>query len=342
MAITLTAAQGGLLDTQGAAAVVIGANLGTTVTALLAAIGATPNARRAAAAHVVFNGLTGGIALLLLPWLIGALDLARQTLGLAPDPAARLALFHTSFNLLGVLLMWPLAAPLTRWLQQRLRAREDDEAQPRHLDDNVLAVPTLALDALEREVARAGQVAVRMARAVLAGAQAGAVARDLAVAASLDAAIEAFVERLRGAAMSQAASARLAELLRIQRYHETSAEQAHAAAILAPLGPADDALAAAQAAFARSADSLLVGCDPARPAAHTVALDEALRAMEARYEELKAALLAAGADGRLALAAMEQALRRDSALRRATQQLAKSRRRAPAGLAAAPSVRPLG
>jgi Na+/phosphate symporter len=39
MAITLTAAQGGLIETQGAAAVVIGANIGTTVTALLAAIG---------------------------------------------------------------------------------------------------------------------------------------------------------------------------------------------------------------------------------------------------------------------------------------------------------------
>ncbi|MDP3613342.1 MAG: Na/Pi symporter, partial [Rubrivivax sp.] len=47
MAITLTAAQGGLIEAQGAAAVVIGANIGTTVTALLAAIGATPNARRA-------------------------------------------------------------------------------------------------------------------------------------------------------------------------------------------------------------------------------------------------------------------------------------------------------
>src|SRR3990167_8062507 len=58
MAIALTAAQGGLLDAQGAAAVVIGANIGTTVTALLAAIGATPNARRAAAAHVTFNVVT--------------------------------------------------------------------------------------------------------------------------------------------------------------------------------------------------------------------------------------------------------------------------------------------
>jgi phosphate:Na+ symporter len=96
MAITLTAAQGGLIEAQGAAAVVIGANIGTTVTALLAAIGATPNARRAASAHVVFNLLTGVVALLLLPWLIGMLGEAREALALPPDPATKLALFHTT------------------------------------------------------------------------------------------------------------------------------------------------------------------------------------------------------------------------------------------------------
>lgn len=73
LAIALTAAQGGLLTTQGAAAVVIGANIGTTVTALIAAIGATPAAKRAAAAHIAFNLLTGAVALLLLPWMVGLL-----------------------------------------------------------------------------------------------------------------------------------------------------------------------------------------------------------------------------------------------------------------------------
>ena len=107
------AAQGGLITAQGAAAVIIGANIGTTATALLAAIGATPNARRVAAAHVIFNVLTACVALALLPWLIGALATARAALGLAPDAAAKLALFHTTFNLLGVLLMWPLADVLT-------------------------------------------------------------------------------------------------------------------------------------------------------------------------------------------------------------------------------------
>jgi phosphate:Na+ symporter len=325
IAITLTAAQGGLIGAHGAAAVVIGANIGTTVTALLAAIGATPNARRAASAHIAFNLGTGLVALVLLPWLIGALGTVREALGLPPDPAAKLALFHTTFNLLGVLLMWPLAAHLTRWLQQRFRAREEDEAQPRFLDDTVLAVPTLALDALAREVARAGHVAVRMARAVLAGADAVAIRADEMVIAGLDAAIERFVERLRSAPMSQEASVRLAELLRIRRYHETSAEQAAAAAQLPARVSGEAGVAEFEAAFAAAADALLARCDPAG-AADMSALDQDLRTMEARYEALKAALLAAGAT-RLALSDMERALRRCSALRRAAQQLHKSRRR---------------
>jgi phosphate:Na+ symporter len=322
MAITLTAAQGGLIEAQGAAAVVIGANIGTTVTALLAAVAATPNARRAASAHVVFNLLTGLVALLLLPWLIRALALPQQALGLPPDPATALALFHTMFNLIGVLLMWPLAARLTRELQRRFRAREEDEAQPRFLDDTVLAVPTLALDALAREMARAGQVARRMIGRTLDGADATMLKADHAILASLGSAIDGFVERLRSASMPQAASVRLATLLRIQRHHEAAAEQALAAAALPPLPGADAALAEAWSAFEGAARALVHRCDSAE-AADVASADRVPGAMEARYEDLKAALLAAGADGRLALTDMEQALRRSSALRRAAWQASR-------------------
>jgi len=326
MAITLTAAQGGLISAQGAAAVVIGANIGTTVTALIATIGATPNARRAAAAHVVFNLLTGAVALLLLPWLVAALGQARAALGLPPEPATQLALFHTAFNLIGVALMWPLAGRLTRMLQQRFRVREDDEARPRFLDDTVLAVPALALDALTREVARAGHVAVRLVRSAVASSDATALHADHAIFTSLDRAIEHFVELLGRASMSPADSARLAELLRIQRYHETGVEQAMTAATLPPTGLADMRLVTSAAAFAATADGVLRRCDPIEQAV-VEALDAGLNDMEACYEALKAELLTAGADGRLAMTDMERALRRASALRRGTQQLYKSRRR---------------
>jgi phosphate:Na+ symporter len=118
LAVALTAAQGGVLPLEAAAAVVVGANLGTTVKALLAAIGATPNAKRAALGHVIFNLLTAGVALLILPFLLAGILALGAALRLEAGPAPTLALFHTVFNLLGVVLMWPLAARLARFLEQ--------------------------------------------------------------------------------------------------------------------------------------------------------------------------------------------------------------------------------
>lgn len=328
IAIALTAAQGGLIGAQGAAAVVIGANIGTTFTALLAAVGATPNARRAAAAHVIFNLITAGVALVLLPWLIAALARAQQSMGLADDPAILVALFHTVFNLLGVVLMWPLAAGLTRWLQRRFRAREEDEAQLQFLDDNVLQVPALALDALKHEIDRIGHIASRMARNVLAGADLTRVAEDQRITSQLDAAIERFVERMHRAQMGKATSERLAWALRVLRYQQTASEQVFAASHLVPwVAATGTGLALAQGDFAKHALALFDLCDPQQgePSPGMVAL--ALDAVERSYQSLKAALLAAGADGQLPMDAMEQSLRRYSALRRAAQQQAKATRR---------------
>lgn len=328
MAIALTAAQGGLLSPQAAAAVVIGSNIGTTVTAVLAALGATPNARRAAAAHVAFNALTAVVALAMLPWLVGAIGTARDALGLPADPASGLALFHTLFNVMGVLLVWPLAGHLTRWLERRWRGAESDPARPRHLDDTVLAVPSLALEALEREVARIGATAARMLREAVNGADAAALAADGAVVEALDRAVERFVERMHRSAMSADTGARLPLVLRIERYHETVAEQALAAARLTvPQRPLREPLRALAAAFAAAVGRLLDTAGSATPDDRI----DAMQAMEQHYEALKSALLAAGASGTLDLPDMDRELRRFSALRRAAQQAGKAARLAAGG-----------
>ncbi len=322
MAITLTAAQGGLIGTSSAAAVVIGANVGTTATALLATIGATPNARRAAWAHVAFNVITAAVALALLPWLVDAIGDLRGALELPPDPATQLALFHTVFNLLGVLLMWPLANPLARWLGRRFRAAEEDAARPQHLDDTVLAVPTLALDALEREIGRLGGFARTTLAAALDGAPAADVARHRAVVVQLDAVVERFAERLTRSAMQPGSAQRIARALRVERYHETCAEAAEQAG---RLRARPDAAPAADAAFGEQARALLAAC-AAEPGADPAHLDTALTELETRYQSLKAALLDAGASGQVSMGEMEAALRRASALRRALEQAAKGAR----------------
>jgi len=264
----------------------------------------------------------------LLPWLVPAIAAAREAVGLPADPAAKLALFHTLFNVMGVLLMWPLSGALAHWLQQRFRAREEDEALPQHLDDTVLAVPSLALDALDLEVARMGHVAVRLARSASQGASPRELARDQYIVAQLDAAADSFVERMNRTAMSQPTSERLARVLRVQRYHQSTAQRALDAA---PLVPPEGAAGRLHTVFVQQADGLLALCDPLAGDEGLALLTPQATAMELAYQDLKAALLAAGAQGALRLTAMEDTLRRLSALRHAAQQAAKARTHRAAG-----------
>ncbi len=328
LAVALTAAQGGLLTPQGAAAVVIGANIGTTVTALIAALGATPSAKRAAAAHIFFNLLTGIVALLLLPWLITFLGTLREWLGLEEAPAAKLALFHTLFNVLGVALIWPLADGLTRFLEGRFRTAGEELGRPRHLDRTVLAVPTLALDALSREIRHLGSLALATVRtvAVDAGAADPALAQQRLAVSRLNEAIADFIVRLNRSGMTRENAVRLPELLRLARYYESAADfaaEAGEAAAEAGETPADDETAAA---FRRQVLALLAALDPEAPATADVR-ESAWRDMLSAYEALKVHWLEAGALGRIPVGVMDARLRSASALRHALEQAVKAARK---------------
>lgn len=163
IAITLTAAAGGVIALPAAACMVIGANVGTTSTAALAAIGATSNAKRVAAAHVMFNVVTGVAALMILPLILMAIELFQQQTGMAGGPATFLALFHTMFNLLGVALMWPITERMVKYLKTKFKAAEEDEAKPKYLDKTLLGTPSLAHEALIKEVERIRAISIHMA-----------------------------------------------------------------------------------------------------------------------------------------------------------------------------------
>lgn len=328
LVVAFTAAESGMMGIEAAAAVVIGANVGTTVTALIAAIGATPNAKRAAGAHVLFNVLTGIVALLLLPLLLALIGVLRGWLELDTAPAATLALFHTVFNLLGVVLMWPLVGRLTRFLERRFRTAEEDESRPRYLDANVAEIPALALDALQREVQRMGGIALRMMREALGGAAGDRLARDQQIVASLNGAIAAFIARLNRTGMSPDSAHRLPDILRIARYYETLTELALETAAgmheTAPPAPAE------ASKFAAQAEALLDTVDPGEvlPEAmpNRVRIETGLQTLEEHYQALKSQLLEAGAQGNMPVAEMDARLRAASATRRAVQQAAKAAR----------------
>ena len=153
VAMALTAIAGGHLDLDQAAALVIGANVGTTATALLGAIGGNIAARRASLAHFLFNAITGTVAFVLLPWLTRAVDTLT-----GGDAALALAAFHTGFNLLGVALLLPLIQPFSRLILAILR--EPPHTLTRFLDQRVRLLGALAVEAVRRTTIEAtGQAA---------------------------------------------------------------------------------------------------------------------------------------------------------------------------------------
>jgi phosphate:Na+ symporter len=145
LATTLTAVHSGAIGLFPAAALVIGQNVGTTLTAALASIGASIPARRTALAHVLFNVITGIVAFALLPLLLRVVVATG-----AEDSAATLAGFHTVFNLVGVLLLLPFtrrfAAVVTRLVPER------ETSLTRHLDPSVASVAPVAVETARRTV----------------------------------------------------------------------------------------------------------------------------------------------------------------------------------------------
>lgn len=145
VATTLAALAAGAIGTDQAAALVIGQNIGTTVTAAVAAIGASVAAKRTALVHVVFNLGAGVIAFLVLPLFVDQVERLTGDDGSGADHAITIAAFHTTFNLLGALLFVPLIPQLAA-LATRLLP-EHRPALTRHLDPALREVPALAIGA---------------------------------------------------------------------------------------------------------------------------------------------------------------------------------------------------
>jgi phosphate:Na+ symporter len=152
LTLIITALAAGQISYENALALAIGANIGTTITAILGAIGANVAGKRLAGAHLIFNIVTGLAALVLIQGLVAAVDLLGSWLGIAADNhTLKLALFHTLFNLLGIVLMLPLVNFLVSWLERRLKEDKVMRDQPRFLSDASLSLPQVALQAVTKE-----------------------------------------------------------------------------------------------------------------------------------------------------------------------------------------------
>jgi phosphate:Na+ symporter len=142
VATALTALHTGAIQFEQAAALVIGMDVGTTVTAAVATIGSSVNGKRTGFSHVIYNIMTGaGAFLLITPYLWIWQQLAPG--GLSHHAEIALVGFHSGFNALGVLAVLPFTYPFARLMQQLIQSPE--KTFSRLFDPALLAQPSEAL-----------------------------------------------------------------------------------------------------------------------------------------------------------------------------------------------------
>ena len=146
MAVTLAALSGGIIDLSSAAAIAVGADLGTTTTVLLGAAKGAAGKKRVALAHFIFNLTTAVLAFSLRnPLLTVVAGIGIQ------DPLFALVAFHSLFNLLGVVLFLPVVRPFAALLEKRFGDAADREGL--FVGDATATVSGAAIAAIAKETA---------------------------------------------------------------------------------------------------------------------------------------------------------------------------------------------
>ncbi|WP_428066140.1 Na/Pi cotransporter family protein [Candidatus Proelusimicrobium volucris] len=163
MAVTLTCAAKGLIDYPTACALVLGENIGTTITANIAAIGAPRAAKRAALGHMMFNilGVIWAIALFhpllsLVDWIVPGTTEGTGSEVLLVSIPYHLSAFHTTFNIINTCVMLVFIKQFEKLIMMimPLKRSEEEQTDLVYLKAGVTATPELFIEAARREVDR--------------------------------------------------------------------------------------------------------------------------------------------------------------------------------------------
>lgn len=174
MAITLTMCANGWLPFEVAAAMILGENIGTTITAELASIVGNTNAKRSARIHSLFNviGVTWMVIILpyFLPVLLSGMAMVSGWFGFtvgdpynnAGDIPIALSGFHTAFNLVNVILLLGFVPWLVKAAIWSVKQKEDEDDVKIKFISNSIRTPELAVIELQKETSHFGEVVSRM------------------------------------------------------------------------------------------------------------------------------------------------------------------------------------
>lgn len=163
LVLIITALSVNQISYENALALAIGSNVGTTITAMLGAMSANEAGKRLAVAHLVFNMVTGFIAIVLIYQLMEFIDWFAEEIGIANDDySLKLAVFHTIFNLIGVIVMLPFISRLVTSLERLIPDKEPEVDQPKYLSGLSADYPGTAVEALRNETVRIYDAAQRI------------------------------------------------------------------------------------------------------------------------------------------------------------------------------------
>ncbi|RUM33774.1 MAG: Na/Pi cotransporter family protein [Desulfobulbus sp.] len=166
--VVIVLAQQGLITLEAGIPVILGANIGTCITAALASIGTAREAKRVALAHVLFN--VGGV-LLFLFWIPQFADIVRSIAShFGSGTARQVANAHTLFNIAVGLIFLPFTgffARFIRWMLPERPRKKGLDPITWHLDETIIETPAIALQLASAEIARMAKILGRMHRAAM-------------------------------------------------------------------------------------------------------------------------------------------------------------------------------
>ena len=148
----------GLLELSAGLPLLLGDNIGTTITAVLAALVGSIAAKRAAAVHVIFNVIGATIFMIIMPLFVNLISYLESAMQLNPEMT--IAFAHGFFNVTNTLIHLPFIAALA-WIVTRIVPGRDfsEDYKPNHLDPHLLKrSPGLALQGAQKEVKNLGNL----------------------------------------------------------------------------------------------------------------------------------------------------------------------------------------
>jgi len=170
MALTLVMANNGWIPFELAAAMVLGENIGTTVTANLAAMVGNVHAKRAARAHFIFNVFGVVWILVLFSFFIRGINWYMvQAQGISPlDPNSpesipvALSIFHTSFNIINTFALVGFARVIERIVTKMVPGQGDEDFHLEFIGSKIIRTPDLSIIEARKEIAKFGEITAKM------------------------------------------------------------------------------------------------------------------------------------------------------------------------------------